>query len=115
MTRGKLAAVTAGSGVLLVALAVVHGTILATTGAYLLIVAPLIGLPVAWVVYGALHRVCSTGSKRAEVTAFTGISLLVVLAVLGVSFGGISLLLPAIVLSLAAALTPRPASLQRRP
>jgi len=115
MTRGQLAAVMAGGGVLLVGLTVVLGAVFAATGAYLLIVAPLIGLLVAWEVYRALHRLCSTGSRRAEATAFAGILLLVALAILGVSFGGFPLLLPAILLSLAAALTPRPASPARRP
>jgi hypothetical protein len=44
-----------------------------------------------------------------------GIWFLVVVAIMGVSFGGFPLLIPAMVLALAAALTPRPARAQRQP
>jgi len=107
--RGKLAAVTAGAGVGLCALVVIQSLAFAVTGAYLLVVAPLLGLVVAWEVYRALHRVCSTGRRRSQLGAFAGIWLLVALAWFGVSFGGVPLLLPALVLSLALALTPRAA------
>ena len=110
MTRGKLAAAAAGAAVLVAALGIVQGALVAATGAYLLILAPLIGLPVALGVYRALHRRCTTGSRRALATAFAGIWLLIAVAILGVSFGGFTLLLPAMLLALAAALTPRPAT-----
>jgi hypothetical protein len=110
MTRGKLAASAAGAAVLLAALGVVGGALSAATGAYLLILAPLIGLPIALAVYKALHRRCTTGSRRALAAAFAGIWLLIAVAILGVSFGGFSLILPAMLLALAAALTPRPAT-----
>ncbi len=98
----------AAAGVVLAALAVVQAAIFALWGAYLLIVAPLIGLHVAWAVHRALHEVCTTGSLRAETTAAGGILFLGALAIVGISFGGFPLLVPAIFLALAAALTPRP-------
>lgn len=110
VNRGKAASITAGAGVVLAALAVVQGAVFAATGAYLLIVAPLVGLPVALAVYRALHRLCSTGSRRAEATALAGIWFLAAVAIIGISFGGFPLALPAMLLALAAALTPRPAS-----
>ena len=115
VNRGRLAAIAAAAGVVLAALAVVQAAVFAATGAYLLIAAPLVGLPVALAVYRALHRLCSSGSRRAEATALAGISLLFSVAIMGISFGGIPLLLPAIVLALAAALTPGPASAPDRP
>src|SRR4051812_5420762 len=113
VNRGKFAATAAAAGVVLAALAVVLGAVLAATGAYVLIVAPLVGLPLALEVYRALQRLCSTGSRRAEATAVAGIWSLVAIAILGISFGGFPLVLPAMFLALAAALTPRPARGQR--
>jgi hypothetical protein len=109
VNRGTFAAIAAAAGVVLAALAVLLGAVLAATGAYLLIVAPLVGLPLALEIYRALHRLCSTGSRRAEATALAGIWLLVAVAILGISFGGFPLILPAMFLALAATLTPRPA------
>jgi hypothetical protein len=115
VNRGKLAAIAAAAGVVLAALAVVQAAVFAATGAYLAIVAPLVGLPVALAVYRALHRLCNTGSRLAEATALAGIWFLVGVAIMGISFGGLPLILPAIVLALAAALTPRPVTAQRQP
>jgi len=109
VNRGKLAALAAATGVGFAALVVGQAAAFAATGAYLVIVAPLAGLPVAVAVYRALHRLCTTGSRRAEVTAFAGIWLLIAVAIIGVSSGGFPLLVPAMFLALAAALTPRPA------
>ena len=109
VNRGKAAAIAAAGGVVLAASTVVLGAVFAATGAYLLLVAPLVGLPVAWEVYRALHRLCTTGSRRAAATALAGIGFLVAVAILGISFGGFPLLGPAMLLALAAALTPRPA------
>ena len=106
--RGDVAAGLAGAGVALAALAVVYGAAAATTGAYALVVAPLLGLPIALGVFRALRRVCTTGAAAAEGLALAGILLLGVLAIMGVSFGGFPLLTTAILLALAAALTPRP-------
>lgn len=113
VNKGKFAAIAAAAGVVLAVLAVVQGAVFAATGAYLLIVAPLVGLPVALAVYRALHRLCSTGSRRAEATAVAGIWFLVAVAIIGISFGGFPLVLPAMFLALAAALTPRPVRSER--
>ena len=107
--RGVLAATVAGSAVLLTALAVVQSAFFAPQGAHLLIVAPAAGLVVAVAVFGALQRFCRSGSGPARGLAIAGIAVLFPLAVLGVSFGGLQLLLPALLLAVAAALTPRPA------
>ena len=107
--RGNLAATVAGSAVLLTALAVVQGALAAIEGAHLLIVAPAAGLAVAVGVFGALRRFCRSGSRPARHLALAGIVLLVPCAFLGVSFGGLQLLVPAGLLAVAAALAPRPA------
>jgi hypothetical protein len=52
-----------------VALAVVQAAVFAVGGAYLLIVAPLVGAPVAFAVYRALQRLCTTGSTGAAAAA----------------------------------------------
>lgn len=107
MDRGKLAAALALAGVGLAALALLQAAVFAASGAYLLIVAPLVGLPVAFGTYRALRQVCATGSSRAQGAAAAGILFLVASAIIGISFGGFPLLLPAMFLALAAALTPR--------
>ncbi len=106
--RGTLAATLAGSAVVLLGLALAQGVVSAFGGAYLLVAAPLTGLLVALVVLGLLRRVCRTGSRSARQLAWTGIVLLVVGAVFGVSFGGSMLLLPVALLTVAAAITPQP-------
>lgn len=109
MTRGNLAAGLAGTGVALAALAVVQGIFFALSGAYMLLVAPLIGLLIALGIYGSLHALCTTGAARERFEAFGQVFLLAALAVLGISFGGYPLLLPAALLAVATVLTPRPA------
>lgn len=108
MLRGRIAAAVAAAGVGLVVLAIVQAAAFAVSGAYLLLAAPVLGLPVALRVYRALHRVCTTRSRSAEVQAVAGILLLIAMAILGISFGGLALLPPAALLAVAAALTPRP-------
>jgi hypothetical protein len=110
VARGKIAAGLAATGVALAVLAVLLGVVFAIAGAYLLIVAPVVGLPVAFAVYRALHRRCTTGSTRAAAAASAGILFLGAFAIVGISVGGLPLLLPAVFLAFAAALTPRPAS-----
>jgi hypothetical protein len=109
VTRGKLAAGVAATGVALSALALVQAVVFAASGAYLLVVAPIVGLPIAVSVYRALRTVCTTGSARAGAAAGAGILLLAAIALAGISFGGLPLLFPAMFLAIAAALTPRPA------
>lgn len=106
--RGTLAAVTAGAAVVLLGLAVVQGVVLAFGGAHLLVAAPLVGLLVALAVFGALRRVCRTGSRSARDGAWAGIMALLIGAYFGISFGGFMLLVPAALLAVAAAITPRP-------
>lgn len=105
--RGKLAAGIAGSAVVLAGLAVAQSAAFALSGAYLLIAAPLVGLPITVGVYLALHRICTIEDRRAEAVAAVGPLLLAGVAVLGISFGGFSLLVPAMLLAVAAVLTPR--------
>ena len=109
MRRGDVAAGTAAAGVVLAGLAVVQALVFAATGAYLLVVAPLVGLAVTLAVFRALRRVCTTGSRGARAEATAGVLFLGAVAILGISFGGFALLLPALALALAVALTPRPA------
>jgi hypothetical protein len=108
MRRGRFAAGIAATGVGLAGLAVASSLAIALSGPYLLMVAPLLGLPITFGVFKALRRVCTTGSRKAEAQAVAGILALPVLAVFGISFGGFQLLPPAILLAVAAALTPRP-------
>jgi len=111
MNTGKLAAGMARAGVALVGLTVLQGAAFPASGAYLLIVAPLVGLLIAGWVYWVLHQRCTTGNRFSGFLAAIGIVLLVVIAIFGISFGGVSLLLPAVVLAVAAVLTPRAAAL----
>jgi hypothetical protein len=110
MQRGAVAAGLAAAGVALAAMAIVAGFAFAVSGAPLLAVAPLLGLPIALAVHGALRRTCHTGSRAAQWGAAGGVVALVMLAVGGLSFGGIPLLLPALCLVAALAVTPRPMS-----
>jgi hypothetical protein len=103
MQRGALAAGLATTGVVLAALALAVSAAPALTGAYALVAAPLLGLPLALVVRGALRR-----ADRAQ--AFLGVVVMVLLALGGISLGGIPLLLPALCLAAALAVTPRPVS-----
>ena len=107
VVRRKLAAGLAGAGVVLAGLAVVQAAIFAVSGSYLLIVAPLVGLPIAVWVYRSLRQRCTSGDRSGGVVAASGVGVLVGIAIVGISFGGISLLLPAVFLALAVALTPR--------
>ncbi len=111
--RGTLAATLALSAVVLLGLGVVQGIVSAFGGAYLLVVAPLAGLLVAIGVFHALRRVCRTGSRPARELAWAGVVFLLVGAFLGVSFGGFLLIVPAALLAVSAAITPRPPA--RRP
>ncbi len=88
--------------------------VLAFGGAYLLVAAPLAGLLVALAVFGALRRVCRTGSRSARDGAWAGIMALLIGAYFGISFGGFMLLVPAALLAVAAAITPRPPALPAR-
>jgi hypothetical protein len=108
MTRGKAAAALASFAVGLLGFALAYGAFVAVGGAYLVVVAPASGSAIAVGVWTSLRRLCTTGSRHAERAALGGIILLVATAVLGISFGGALLLLPAAILALAAALTPRP-------
>ena len=108
MARGKAAAALATFAVGFLVVAVAYGVAAAVDGAYLLVVAPAAGVAIAAGVWASLRRVCTTGSERAERSALAGIMVLILLAVLGISFGGASLFVPAASLALAAALTPRP-------
>ena len=108
MTRGRIAAALATSAVALLVLAVASGVVLALQGAYLLLAAPVVGLWMGLGVWAALRRVCTTGSRCAQAIALSGIVLMPVVGILGVSFGGIALLVPAALFALARAVTPRP-------
>jgi len=109
MIRGRIAAGVAATAVGLAALAVVQAAVFAASGAYLLIVAPLVGLPLALAIYRTLHRLCSTGGRFARAEALAGSLALAAIAIVGISFGGFALLLPAVLLAIAAGLTPSPA------
>ncbi len=98
----------AAVAVALAALAIVQGAVFALSGAYLLVAAPLVGLPLALLVYRALHRVCTTGGRGARLEALAGTLVLTAIAILGMSFGGFPLLLPALLLAVAVAVTPGP-------
>jgi hypothetical protein len=108
VTRGRAAAAVATFAVGLLVLAVAYGVVAAVSGAYLVVVAPALGLAIAVGVWASLRRLCSGGSRHARLTASAGIALLLVVAVLGISFGGALLVVPAAALILAAGLTPRP-------
>lgn len=108
MTRGRAAAAVASLAVGLLVLAVAYGVVAAAGGAYLVVVAPALGLAIAVGVWASLRRMCTTGRRDAGVRAVAGIVVLLVVAVLGISFGGALLVVPAAALTLAAALTPRP-------
>ena len=108
MTRGRAAAALASGAVGLLGLAVLYGVFSAIEGAYLLWVAPIVGMAIGLRVWSALRRVCTTGSRSAELTAVAGIAIMPIVAYFGVSFGGIALLVPAALLAVAAVVTPRP-------
>ena len=108
MVRGKAAAALASLAVGLLVLAVAYGVVAAIGGAYQVVAAPTVGVGIAIGVWASLRRVCTTGSRTAQLRALAGIALLLVVAVLGISFGGALLAVPAASLALAAALTPRP-------
>jgi hypothetical protein len=92
--RGSAAAAVASFAVGLLVLAVAYAVVAAVRGAYLLVVAPAVGLAIAVGVW-SLCRMCTTGSRYAGPTALDGIVLLLVVAVLGISFGGALLVVPA--------------------
>jgi len=106
--RGRAAAALSTSAVVILAVAVLYRLRAATQGEYLLVVAPAVGMVVGLSVWGALRRLCTTGSRSAEAIAVGGVVVLPVVAIVGISFGGIALLLPAALLAVAGALTPRP-------
>ena len=105
-TRGIAAATLAGAAVGLVVLALIVLVPVALEGAWGLLLAPLAGLGIAVLVFRSLRRVCSTGDRGARALAALGCLLLAATAVLGVSFGGVRLLLPTLLLILATAVTP---------
>ena len=99
MQRGAVAAGLATTGVVLAAIALGVSAAFALTGAYALVAAPLLGLPLALLVRGALRR-----ADRPR--AFAGVVAMILLAIGGISLGGIPLLLPALCLAAALAVTP---------
>lgn len=110
MHRGTAAATLVLVAIGLLALALVQSIAWAYyEGAYLLTPAPLLGLGMAVTVFFALRRVCTTGSRSAEAFVFTCLLLTPIIAYFGVSFGGFQLLVPGVLLAIAAVITPRPA------
>ena len=105
--RYRFAASLASLAVGLLVFALAYGVVVAVGGAYVVVVAPALGSGIAVGVWRSLRRLCTTGSRHAQRAALSGIVLLVAIAILGISFGGAFLLLPAAILALAAALTPR--------
>ena len=105
-TRGTAAATLAGAGVGLLVLALVMTVPVALGGAWGVLLAPLAGLGVALLVFRSLRRVCSTGDRGGRSLAVLGCGLLASIAVVGISFGGMLLLVPTLLLLLATAVTP---------
>src|SRR3954454_11606797 len=94
MRSGRVAAALASGAVLLAALAAVWGITRAANGEWSLLLAPLVGFLVTVAVFRALQRLCRGGGLRFGVAAAGGIGLVLVLAAVGASFGGIPLLAP---------------------
>lgn len=110
MRSSQVAAAMGAAGVAFAWVAVLWGVVLAWGGAPLLLVAPLCGLPVAAGVHALLRRSRRGDGGPTLPLAATGIAALVALAIGGVSFGGLPLLVTAVLLALSAALTPKRAA-----
>ena len=107
MRRGRLAAGLAGGAVAIAVLIAVWGLTRALDGEWSLLLAPLIGLPIALAVFRTLQLMCRRGGVGFGFAAAGGIALLFVLAIVGPSLGGIPLLVPGVVLAVALVVTPR--------
>jgi hypothetical protein len=105
--RGLFAAGLAGGAVVIAGLIAVWGVVRALDGEWSLLLAPLIGLPIALAVFRALQLTCRRGDVGFGIAAAGGIALLFGLAIVGASLGGVPLLAPAVVLAVALVVTPR--------